>query len=378
MSKKRKVILFTSLPKVGGHSTLTLGLCKLFVQWFDEVEVWCKPMPAHGHSPETQAALTAMGCRVEMIGDLEGKIQVGTLLAGIRRAWQERPIVFFVLAMRRLSVVLHKLLPCSHSLYYHITHDLNEKTRSALSSYASTFHKLVFICPATFKEFAGPAQTCAWAAQSSEMSGLSVPELTARREAGIAESPERVCFGLLGRLTKEKGAEAAIRFIESCELPCEFHVAGNGPFADAFKALADSNASRPAQVRFYGAYTPTERVAFFAQFFSRIDWLIVPSNDEWETLSMVTLEAIQHGVPVLCSHAGGLRSFGMEELGPAPAGVIDLFAPAELETQLRQRIAAGKTGTEVIERCRAHYGRYFADAVVAERWKELMLEPQKS
>jgi glycosyltransferase involved in cell wall biosynthesis len=372
MIKKPKIILFTSLPKVGGHSTLTLGLCKLYKEWFDVVEIWCKVMPSHGHSSDAQATLEAMGCRVEVISDLQGKLNVATVLRVLQRAWSERPTVFFVLAMRRLSVVFCKLLPKTHSLYYHITHDLKASTRAALQQYASTFQRLVFICPATYQEFAGPEAVCTWAAQSSEMPGLTVESLEKARKEGLVAAPERVCFGLLGRLTREKGAEDVIKFIETCELPCEFHVAGVGPFAERFEALAKEGEARPAVVKFYGTYEPTKRAEFFRQFFSKIDRLIVPSIDEWETLSMVTLEAIQHGVPVLCSSAGGLRSFGMAELGPAPEGVIDLFPPANLDHELRRCIEAGKSPLDAITRCRKHYTRFFSDSVVAQRWQALV------
>jgi glycosyltransferase involved in cell wall biosynthesis len=206
------------------------------------------------------------------------------------------------------------------------------------------------------------------------MPDISRDTLCRDREKGVAALPDRVCFGLLGRLTREKGAEDVLKFIESCDVPCEFHVAGVGPYADRFATLAAEGKVRPAVVKFYGTYEPTMRAAFFAQFFSKIDWLVIPSIDEWETLSMVTLEAIQHGVPVLCSQAGGLRSFGMPELGPAPRGVIDLFDPVELGDQLREKVALGKTQLMAIDRCREHYKQFFADSIVAQRWYQLVVE----
>jgi glycosyltransferase involved in cell wall biosynthesis len=365
--------MFTSLPHVGGHSTLTLGLCRLFSAWFSEIEVWVKVMPEHGHSVDAQKALEQQGFRVVLISNEKGHIKPLAVARAVLRNWLRPPEVFFTLAMRNLSLVLRLLMPGSKGLYFHITHDLNERTKRWLGLVEKTFSKLIFICPATYQEFASNSGKTAWAPQSSEIPDLKagdVLEIKSKRQ--VAEH-RRLSFGLLGRLTREKGAEAVLNYISNCDKPCEFHIAGTGPFASEFEDLASRKSEGGPKVYFHGSYSPATRGAFLRDFFGGIDLLLVPSLDEWETLSMVTLEALQHGTPILCSNAGGLRSFGMQELGPAPNNVICLFNPVDLSAVISRALSDGPyDAASRFGECREHYAACFSDQKVFRRWETLV------
>jgi glycosyltransferase involved in cell wall biosynthesis len=110
------------------------------------------------------------------------------------------------------------------------------------------------------------------------------------------------------------------------------------------------------------------------RFFNSIDYLVVPSQDEWETLSMAALESLQHGVPAIICRTGGLRSFAHPELGPAPENVIRLVEPKELPAVLaglsRQ---PGPSWTPTGGDCLAHYDRYFSNAAILNRWRDLLI-----
>lgn len=365
---ERRLILFTSLPRVGGHSTLTFGLCRMLRPHFDSIEVWCKTMPEHGHSPAIADRIEALGCRVVLLSDERGRLRWPAVAAAVARARKNRPAVFFTLAMRHLSIVLAALVGAGNSVYYHITHDLNPATIRRLNFTARFFRRMVFICPATYEDFPGAADDprFTWVPQSSEIPVGHPEHLPGEREAECEEDPP-ARFGLIGRLTEDKGSGEIIRFIDESAARCEIHVAGAGPFADAFRERADRKTG--VTVRFFGAYDPSEREAFLRRFFAGIDLLLVPSQDAWETLSMATLEALQHGVPALLCRTGGLVSFGNSQLGPAPDDVVGLvdraaFAKAMEEFSGRPRRAQD----EVVTACRTYYERFFSDEVVRQRW----------
>lgn len=366
----RRLILFTSLPEIGGHSTLTYGLCRMLRPHFSEIEVWCRPMPGHGHSKAAAARLEAMGCRVLMLADAQGARHVGAMVAAVWQARRAgRPDVFFSLAMRHFSVVFALLLGAKNSIYYHITHDLNTGTVRRLRWYARVFRRMVFICPATYEEFPGAEddERFSWIPQSSEIPVQDPEGLLADRETRLEARPP-IRFGLLGRLTTEKGSAAMVKFVEQCRVPAELHVAGSGSFADAFRELAKREEAT-VRVVFHGAYDPTEREEFLRDFFAGIDHLMVPSQDAWETLSMATLESLQHGVPATLCRTGGLKSFHHAELGPAPDEVVRLVEPSDLEATLtrlaeRPRRDQGESFTA----CRNYYETYFSDRQVEQRW----------
>lgn len=370
-----RLIIFTSLPKVGGHSTLTLGLCRMLRPHFSEIEVWCKVMPEHGHSEELARELEAMGCTITMLSDLHGKIHFFTTLKAVQEARSHRrETVFFTLAMRHLSVVLALLTGAARSVYFHITHDLNISTIRRLTTYTRVFTKLVFICPATYREFPNATSNpnITWVPQSSEIPVLDIDEIRIAKK--LQSSPKGTFrLGLLGRLTKEKGALAMLEFMKSTRQPCELHVAGAGPYAEDFIRAAEGFQPPLGKVIFHGSYDPATREIFLRRFFSTIDLLVVPSQDMWETLSMVTLEALQHGTPSVLCATGGLISFGLPELGPAPTEVITLVPPERLHETLEARIQSEAFDTDLhVTQCRAYYAEHFRDAQVIGRWLDVL------
>ena len=361
--------MFTSLPRVGGHSTLTYGLCRLLRSHFDEIEVWCKTMPEHGHSAAVAKKIEEMGCKVVMLTTEEGKIRWGAIAAAILSAWKRPPAVFFALAMRNLSVIFSGLIKSRKSVYYHITHDLNAGTIERLRSCARYFKQVVFICPATYDDFPGASQDpqYTWVPQSSEIPVREPEKLVGEREARLAGATPPIRFGLIGRLTAEKGSAVMVDFVKSTKVPCELVVAGSGPFADTFKELEKT--SGHVKVRFLGAYDPAERETFLRKYFADIDYLLVPSQDEWETLSMATLESLQHGVPAVLCRTGGLVSFAHPQLGPAPDEVVRLVDPKQLvETLEMLATRPRRQQATAVSECRSYYERFFNDSVVEQRW----------
>ena len=373
----KKLVLFTSLPKVGGHSALTLGLCRMLKPYFSVIDVWCKVMPGHGHSEALQIKLEALGCRVHLLSDQSGRLQLPALGRLIWSFLATPPDVFFTLAMRHLSPFLAFFSRARVRVYYQITHDMTSATIRMIRTYARFFSNIVFICPATFEDCPDAAaypNMYSWIPQSSEIPVADRDRLAVERSATAADGA-RIRFGLIGRLTAEKGAGIIRDFAVTTGVCCEIHVAGSGPFEASFRELA-ARAADPGStlVRFHGSFDPAERETFLRQFFNGIDYLVVPSQDEWETLSMAALESLQHGVPAVICRTGGLRSFAHPDLGPAPENVIRLVEPKDLPATLallsRQPEPSWETtGTA----CLAHYDRYFSNAAILKRWTALLV-----
>lgn len=320
--------------------------------------------------------LESMGVRVLMLADGHGKINAGAVVGAVRQARPHREeTVFFTLAMRHLSVAIAAALRPGKSVYYHITHDLNPGTIRRLNIYSKVFDRMVFICPATYRMFpeAMDSPRYTWAPQASEMKVGGIGDILSEK-AARHKSPMRI--GLLGRLTEEKGSRVMLDFMDGNPPPCELHVAGAGPLAGEFERRARIAGAASSRVVFHGAYDPSDRAEFLRRFFSEIDLLVVPSQDEWETLSMVTLEALQHATPALLCATGGLVSFGLPELGPAPQSVVGLVKPSELTSELGRRIAAARPDSDTNGKaCLDYYRSYFCDSVIRKRWTDLLTLP---
>ena len=370
------LVLFTSLPKVGGHSTLTLGLCRMLKPDFSRMDVWCKVMPGHGHSTALQKKLEDLGCRVHLLSDQSGRLLLPALARLLWSLLTNPPDVFFTLAMRHLSPLLAFFSRARVRVYYQITHDMKPATIRMIRTYARVFTKIVFICPATFEDCPDAAarpQKYSWIPQSSEIPVSNRDSLPAERIA--AARGTRIRFGLIGRLTTEKGAEVVRDFASADGVHCEIHIAGSGPFESSFREMA-ARADKPGQplVRFHGSFDPADREGFLRRFFNGIDYLVVASQDEWETLSMAALEGLQHGVPAVICRTGGLRSFAHPELGPAPENVIRLVEPGELPALLASLSRQpGPSWSPTGGDCLAHYDRYFSNAAILNRWRELLI-----
>jgi glycosyltransferase involved in cell wall biosynthesis len=363
-----RIVFFTSLPEVGGHTTTTLGLCQLFRRHGHEVEILCKTMPEHGLSQSVVAELTELGCRVTMLNGIKGGLDKFAVVRVALRYLFRPAEVFLTMGMRDLSPVLARVIRNKRSLYYHITHNLTEETARRLNAFSRVFDKILFVSPATFHNFKNVCRDLPkidWALQESSL-GLELPDRKPS-PAGM------VRFGLIGRLTKSKGSAEILQFIDTSDVPCEVHVAGVGEYAIEFEDRAQRpHGGSKVRVVYHGSFSAGERREFLRRFFAGVDWLCIPTVDEWESISMAALEALQHGVSVLTNRTGGLKSFDMAELGPPPAEVIWRVDPQDFRATMT-RIAAGDIAAPASPgQCLEYYKKYFSSDAVASKWLELL------
>lgn len=116
-------------------------------------------------------------------------------------------------------------------------------------------------------------------------------EARPRPEAGAS-----LRLGYLGTLAKKKGVEWLLNQFVSLTIDATLHVAGKGQ-PDYETTLKSS--VKDDRIFFEGYVDP-------ADFFSRIDVLVVPSIWQ-EPLGMVAVEALAHHIPVIASRVGGLQ-----------------------------------------------------------------------
>ncbi len=368
MKARKSLVFFTSLPAVGGHTTSTLGLVKLLREEFRDIFVVAKEMPGHGVSPEAKALLQDWGAQ---LAEIPAGKSLGSTLSALQSCalgggWH-RPSAFLAMGMRNLAPVLAFALRPQNSVYFHITHELTPATSRMLNNYGYFFSQVVFISPATYRDFAAKARKglrSAWGLAPSELG--FIPNRTNR-------GPGPIRLGFIGRLNEAKGSKVLLEFSKAANEPCEMHVAGGGEFESAFTAIqTQANRTSPVTVKYWGKFSVADRQKFFSSFFPTIDYLIVPTQDEMEGIPGVILESLQFGVPVVATHTGGITAFAMKELGPAEADVVRLVPKDDVSRYLASLVSQQPPSEAIVSKCKGYYARYFSDAVLREHWSKLL------
>ena len=116
------------------------------------------------------------------------------------------------------------------------------------------------------------------------------------------KNKDNITLGFVGRLEKEKGVKYLIEALHLCH-SCEdgnlkLKILGNGTQRKNLEAMS-SRFGLKDKIEFLGFKNNP------ANFYQEIDILIIPSL--WEGLSIVALEAMASGVPIIASNAGGLK-----------------------------------------------------------------------
>jgi len=367
MESKKNLVFFTSLPEVGGHTSITLSLVNLLRDQFGDILVISKQMPGHGTSREGKVVLRDLGTHVLEIGSESAFANTLSILqsCAIDKRWR-RPSVFLAMGMRHFSPALAFVLRPQSSAFYHITHELTPATCRMLNRYAHWFSQLVFISPATHRDFAAKARKglrSTWAVQPSEMA--AVPERGPRTAGSVR-------FGFVGRLNEAKGSKILLEFARTSAVSCELHIAGGGEFESEFTAQqARNTATGLASVKYWGSFSATERHAFYAKFFPSIDYLVVPTQDQREGIPTVILEARQCGVPVVATDTGGIAAFAMKELGPPEGDIVRLVPKSGVAQHLAAMSSQPPPSENIAPKCKEYYTKHFSNSVLREKWHRL-------
>ncbi len=127
--------------------------------------------------------------------------------------------------------------------------------------------------------------------------GVEKPE---PRESSAARAGGSAAALFVGRLAPEKGADVLLRAMSAVsDLPLTLVIAGDGPERESLERCASRLGLRD-RVFFTGALDAAE----IAVRYRACGFVVVPSVSEG--LSLVALEAMSHGLPVIASRVGGL------------------------------------------------------------------------
>ncbi len=354
-----KLVFFTSLPRVGGHTTISLGLVRLLRTSFDQISVIVREMAGHGTSSDALSELSELGVTVLQLPGQSTGSDFRKLIPFVVR--HRKPDVFLAMGMRHFSPVLAVMLMPKRSVYYHITHELTPTVVQMLRWYSSCFSKLAFISPATEHQYAehsnGRGITLAITQPIGANSGNRVPH---SREGAIR-------YGFIGRLNKDKGCEVLRQFGETCSIPCTVRIAGAGDYEQTFRQLSATKSSA-VQYQFDGAFDSARRSEYLSDFFSSIDYLVVPSQDDREGLPTVILESLQAGVPVLATRTGGMRAFDLPDFGRKPC--VTLVEKEEFANLMKQ--SATQPRPAIDRECVEYFDRMFSDNTLRDQWNDAL------
>ncbi|MFO0842176.1 MAG: glycosyltransferase family 4 protein [Gemmataceae bacterium] len=163
------------------------------------------------------------------------------------------------------------------------------------------------------------------------MRGNSLPKAPSLREQ-LGLDDETTLVGFLGRLMPEKGfpvlLDAAERLAKFGGVP-RFHLVafGSGDYRREYARRAEERGLAPF-------VTLRDFVPDVRPVLDQLDLVAVPSL--WEASSLLSMEAMCAGVPVLGSDCPGLR----EVLRGSPSRTVQTGCVAALETGLRGALAA--------------------------------------
>ncbi len=124
------------------------------------------------------------------------------------------------------------------------------------------------------------------------------------------KNENNITLGFVGRLEKEKGAEYLIKALHLCHPRPASERGINSGENLKLKILGDGTQRKNLETMSnqFGLKDKIEFLGFKnnpANFYQEIDILIIPSL--WEGLSIVALEAMASGIPIIASNSGGLK-----------------------------------------------------------------------
>lgn len=114
-------------------------------------------------------------------------------------------------------------------------------------------------------------------------------------------NPQLINIVFIGRLSREKGMEFLLDFIENSNFPMKiyFHFIGEGPLKDLIIKMSQKN----SYIKYHGGIY--ERGHLF-KLLSEMDIFLLPSLSEGTP--KVIIEAMSQGIPVIASRVGGIPS----------------------------------------------------------------------
>jgi glycosyltransferase involved in cell wall biosynthesis len=357
------IVLFSTLPLVGGNSTITLRLALKFREEGNRVVIVAKEMPSIGYCENTLSSLLKAGCVIHK-WPLNRPLAICGLLFKLHQEAKRGPVTFVAVGMRWGAILLTALVRFDTTWFYMIQHDKLLGPIRIFGPLIRIFEGIGMIStesigPARKKLDGGPhivwLPQFSGTAKSKYCQPVNMPE------------GKRSALGFLGQLTDSKGILLLIKlWSENRSLP-KLIVVGDGPLRAAIETAARGD----DRIDYRGGFTASEAENVLPRFFSEIDTLLVPIIREGDGIPTVILEGLSYGVPTLCTNLGGLGAFD-RALKPLIPGVVRAVSLENFKKELESLDTCGADHSSLSVHCRSYYDSFFSDQTVLSRWNNLL------
>ena len=361
MNKIKTLLLYSTLPLIGGNSTITLAVAKEFRQLGWKVLVLTRHSDEHGLSSQNIELLEQMGCEVRTLTTASGKYGFVSLKA---LAWvflRGKGAVFVTLCMGSVSPLISFIGRFRKSIFYLITHEERPSVLGFLIKSKGLFTDIGVISPITaepVRKLLGGEKPVVWLPQFSDFGSANRPL--------VDKKNRKLTFGFLGTVSTGKGVHLLLEAWPAFKEQADLRIAGDGPLKGAVQEAAKGASG----IIYAGAFNAATREQFLVEYFNSIDYLIAPSVNTMEGIPTVILEALSNGVPVLASNLGGTACFGVDWLKPKYPDVVRLFDLDRLNDAIRDFVAKGSPSPEYQAACVDYYKQWFSKDAVLKRWVE--------
>lgn len=357
----KSILLYTTLPPVGGNTTITLGLSQFFRKHGLDVCILIRPQENYSVSSKMVDTLKALGCKVILLSDRKSNTWM-TSGEAIIKARSANADIFISIGMGYVAPLLAMLGKFRKKYFYYINHDPKVTAVKKLGKLLNAFDGVLAISAVSIAPIKVFNQNISifWLPQFSEIHA----SVDACKRDNI---PTGRRFGFIGAFKKSKGILTLLQMWASKtnENDDKLLILGDGEEREAVDLAAQTNTN----IIYKGSFFATERETVLPHFFSEIDYLLVPSQGHGEGIPTVILEALSMGIPVISTKGGGTIVFEEEVIAEDFAKCVKLVDEHNFVNSLGDLdFFNGINNTDIL----LSYNKWFSDETLASKWLNIL------
>lgn len=355
-SSKKTVILYTTLPEVGGSSTIALELVRFFRHYGFSVVIIVRAQDDSKISEGIVKALEDLGCQVELLSDPQ-RSALRDGIKALRICRKRKAHLFISIGMGFGAPLLALLGGFRRRCFYYINHDPRVEPVRRLGPFLWVFDTIIVISPASIapvESLLHDKKRVLWLPQFSEMSEVPVPDLS--------EKTGPLRFGFIGNLKPEKGVGRLLKIWEQGMNEAELHILGDG----MLRAEVEKIAREVKGIHYHGSFTTSDRAKVLPTFLDNLDYVLVPSIGHGEGLPTVILEGLSRGVPCISTPGGGTIAFTGSILREDFGQFVQLISEEKFANAIRNITRRPLPAERVA--CVNVYLKWFSTLVLERQW----------
>ena len=352
------ITIYTTLPNVGGNSSITISLCKFFIKKIYVVNVIVRGQSGNNIDYKIVKNLREIGCNITIIDEHTSNIIV-IFLNLLMAIWKLKSDVFISIGMGYMAPVISILGNFKKRCFYYINHDPNIKLLKRLGHTIRAFNTIIVISPASIeavKKLKIKGQNIVWLPQFSE---LKIDFF----ETCNKNYTNELHFGFVGNLKEVKGILDLLKIWNLLKIPSRLSILGDGELKNTVIDICKNN----SKIRYAGSFSAADRDDILPSFFSSIDYLLVPSKGHGEGIPTVILEALSCGVPVISTNGGGTIAFSQLPLKEDFSDTVLLVDESNFSKAL---VNISKPTHEIKTQAVKSYKKWFSDVAIEKKWIE--------